>query len=291
MATMSAADRKLAGAADQAGAQSVSVLMSTYAREKASNLAASLESLRIQTTAPEQIVLVVDGPIGTEQEDVIADFSSRFGDCEFTVLRLERNGGLARALNAGLAACTRALVVRMDSDDICMPDRIEIEVGYLAAHPEIGLVASWAEEFFDDRPGTRLRAAPTSNEAIVQALRWRNVIVHPSVAVRADLVRAVGGYNATFGLLEDYDLWIRLSMSGVGLHIIPKILVRTRTGLDLNERRGGWRYVINEIRFRFHFFRLGFLTINEFLMVTTLYAGFRLISGRMRGRLYAFVRN
>lgn len=269
----------------------VSILMSTYVREKASNLAASLESLRIQTLPAGQIVLVIDGPVGTDQEQVIADFAAIDAPWEFTVLRLERNGGLARALNAGLAACTMPLIMRMDSDDICLPDRIELEVDYLETHPEIGLVASWAEEFYDEKPGTRLRVAPTTHEAVVQALHWRNVIVHPSVAVRAELLRAVGGYNSKFGLLEDYDLWIRMAMSGVQFHVIPKSLVKARTGLSLNERRGGWRYVMNEFRFRLHFFKAGFLTVNEFLMVTTLYTGFRLISGPMRGRLYAFVRS
>jgi glycosyltransferase involved in cell wall biosynthesis len=272
-------------------ATGVSILMSTYAREKASNLAASLESLRMQTRPADQIVLVIDGPIGSDQEEVIADFAALDAPWEFTVLRLQRNGGLARALNAGLAVCTMPLIMRMDSDDICTPDRIALEVDYLEAHPEIGLVASWAEEFYDEKPTTRLRVAPTTNEAVVQALRWRNVIVHPSVAVRAELLRAEGGYNSKFGLLEDYDLWIRMAISGVQFHVIPKVLVKTRTGLSLNERRGGWRYVMNEVRFRLHFFRAGFLTVNEFLMVTTLYTGFRLISGPMRGRLYAFVRS
>ncbi|KAA0691403.1 glycosyltransferase [Neorhizobium sp. P12A] len=284
---------ELAKAADntQQPASGVSILMSTYAREKASNLAASLESLRIQSRPADQIVLVIDGPVDGEQEKVIADFAALQAPWEFTVLRLERNGGLARALNAGLAAATMPIIMRMDSDDICLPDRIAIECDYLEANPEIGLVTSWAEEFYDERPDTRLRVAPTTHEAIVQALRWRNIIVHPAVAVRADLLRAVGGYNSKFGLLEDYDLWIRMAMSGVQFHVIPKALIRARTGLGLNERRGGWRYVVNEVRFRLHFFKAGFLTVNQFLMVTTLYTGFRLISGPMRGRLYAFVRS
>jgi GT2 family glycosyltransferase len=269
----------------------VSILLATYVKEKASNLAESFESLRIQTRPADQIVLVIDGPIGEDQEKVIADFAALDAPWEFTVVRLERNGGLARALNRGLAACTMPIIMRMDSDDICLPDRIALEVDYLDAHPEIGMVSSWAEEFYDEKPGTRLRVAPTTHEAIVQALRWRNVIVHPSVAMRAELVRAVGGYNSNFGLLEDYDLWIRMVLAGVQLHVIPKALVRARTGLGLNERRGGWRYVKNEVRFRLHFFKAGFLTVYQFAMVTTLYTGFRLISGPMRGRLYALVRS
>ena len=53
----------------------VSILMSTYAAEKPANLEASLSSLCTQTVAPHQIVLVIDGPIGREQERIIQRFS------------------------------------------------------------------------------------------------------------------------------------------------------------------------------------------------------------------------
>lgn len=270
----------------------VSILMATYAREEADNLAASLESLRLQTRPADQIVLVIDGAIDDGQEKVIANFAALDAPWEFTVLRLQRNGGLARALNAGLDVCTRSVIMRMDSDDICLPDRIELELEFLESHPEIGVVASWAEEFYHEKPeATRLRVAPTVHDALVQALRWRNVIIHPSVAVRAQYLRSAEGYNSKFGLLEDYDLWIRLVLAGVRFHVIPKVLIRARTGMGLNERRGGWRYVRNEVRFRLHFLKAGFLSFNQFVVVTTLYTGFRLISGSLRGRMYAFVRN
>lgn len=278
-------------AGDPVRAMGISVLMATYAREKASNLSASLESLRIQTRAADQIVLVQDGPVGADQEKVIADFDALDAPWDFLVVRLEKNCGLADALNAGLAVCTQPFILRMDSDDICLPDRIALEMDYLEGHPDIGLVASWAEEFYDENPATRLRTAPTTHEAIVQALHWRNIVVHPSVAFRAEALRSAGGYRMKFGLLEDYDLWIRMALAGVRFHIIPKVLVKSRTGAGLNERRGGLVYAVNEIRFRYHYLRAGFLTMRQFLMVTTLYVGFRIISGPMRGRLYAFVRS
>lgn len=269
----------------------VSVLMATYARESSMNLCASLESIRMQTRPANQIVLVIDGPVGADQEKVIADFAAAGGPWEFLVVRLEVNGGLANALNIGLAHCSARYILRMDSDDICLPDRIALEIDYLEKHPEIGLVASWAEEFYDEKPNTRLRCAPTTHEAIVQALRWRNIFVHPSVAARAEVFGLAGGYRKTFGLLEDYDLWVRMALAGVHFHIIPKVLVRSRTGVNLIERRGGMRYAINEIRFRYHYLRAGFLNLRQFLVVTTLYVIFRVIAGPLRGRFYSLVRS
>lgn len=267
-----------------------SVLMSTYARETAANLAASLESLRRQSRPAAELVLVIDGPVGADQEAVIAAFAADPGPTRLVLLRRPVSGGLARAMNDGLALCSHEVILRMDSDDLCLPDRIALETEYLAAHPEIGIVASWAEEFDDSGAPDRLKVAPVDHASIVAALRWRNVIVHQSVAVRATALKAVGGYSPRFGLLEDYDLWTRLALAGTRFHIIPKVLVRARTGSGMTARRGGWRYALNDLRFRIAGFRAGFLSAGQLLAVTTLYTGFRLMSGPMRGRLYGLVR-
>lgn len=105
----------------------VCVLMSTYASETADNLRTSLESLYSQTIVPERIVLVIDGAIDHDQETVLSAFSSDPRGPKLTLVRLPQNGGLAAAMNAGLAYCDCPYVMRMDSDDVCLPDRLEHE--------------------------------------------------------------------------------------------------------------------------------------------------------------------
>ncbi len=118
----------------RAWSEDVTALISTHGQETAANLAASLDSMRRQTLPPGRIVLVVDGPVDGEQEEVIAVF--RADDPPgLDVVRLERNVGLADAMNAGLDRCTTPWVMRMDSDDLCTPDRLEIQSAYLEAHP------------------------------------------------------------------------------------------------------------------------------------------------------------
>ena len=269
---------------------SISVLMSTYAKEKASNLEAALESLWTQTELPDEVVLVLDGPVGADQEEVVASFAARGGRPELVVVRLDANQGLATALNAGLERCRGTYVARMDSDDLCHPDRLALQVAYAQRHPDIDMVCSWNDEFFDDGTKSRLKVAPVGHDAVVRALKWRNVIQHSTVFLKADTLRAVGGYQAEYGLLEDYDLFVRLAVHGARFHIIPKVLVRIRSSIDQRKRRGGLRYCANEVRFRAACFRAGFLTVGEFIMVTGMYTVFRLVSGGVRNRLYALAR-
>lgn len=271
------------------GRGQVCVLMSTYAKEKAANLAQSLSSLAAQTRSPDSVVLTVDGPVDDDQEQVIAAFAaSRPG---VRILRRASSGGLARALNDALAACRCEFVMRMDSDDICAPDRLEVQMAYMSKHPEIDLVGSWAEEFYDDGAPSKLKVSPCDHDNVARALRWRNVLVHPSIVVRAVALRAIGGYRARYGFLEDYDLFMRLLVAGGGIHVIPKALISIRSSTAQRLRRGGWSYLRNEIAFRRECLRVGFMSPYEFIVVTSLYAAFRLTSGSIKRHLFSLVRS
>ncbi|MBF9234415.1 glycosyltransferase [Microvirga sp. BT350] len=264
--------------------------MSTYAAETGSNLETSLESLYAQTVTPDQMVLVIDGPIGDDQEEVIARYRRDVRIPDMSLVRLPKSRGLANAMNVGLEHCQGEFTLRMDSDDVCAPDRVKLELDYARSHSEIDVIASWSEEFYDDGAPSHLKVAPVSHDAVVRALRWRNVIVHSSLLVRTAALRHVGGYRATYGKLEDYDLFIRLSQAGFRFHVIPKVLVRMRSSIEQRIRRGGLGYWLNEIRFRIDCFRSGFLNLRQLVMITVMYSVFRLISGQFRRRLYALSR-
>jgi glycosyltransferase involved in cell wall biosynthesis len=268
----------------------VSALMTTYAREKGEHLAQALESVFAQSVAPDQIVLVLDGPVGADQEEVIARYRDDARIASVDIVRMADNRGLAAALNAGLERCAGEWVMRMDSDDVCHPDRLLIQVERVLAEPEIDVVSSWTEEFADGEEGVRLKSSPVRHDAVVQALRWRNVIVHPSILMRAGMLRRVGAYRIDYPLLEDYDLWARMAMAGARFHVVPAVLVRMRAGLGQSARRGGWRYCMHDIRFRTFLARSGFLNLRQYAATTSLYVAFRLAGTVLRGRLYGLAR-
>jgi glycosyltransferase involved in cell wall biosynthesis len=269
---------------------SVSALISTYAGETAANLEEALESIFAQTVPPDQLVLVLDGPVDLAQEDVISRYAidSRIGDV--TLVRLPKNRGLARALNAGIERCSGKYIMRADSDDICDPRRLELQLDYFRTHPDTDMVTGWCVEFYDEGGPEMVKSSSVHHDAIARALRWRNVLTHPTVLIRTETLRKVGGYRPDFGMLEDYDLYVRLVLSGARFHVIPRVLLRMRTSIAQRRRRGGLRYCMNEIRFRFSCFRAGFLNVIEFFLVTLMYVIFRLIGGSLRDRLYPIAR-
>jgi glycosyltransferase involved in cell wall biosynthesis len=263
--------------------------MSTYKKETASNLAAALESLDAQSVLPDELVLVIDGPVGSDQDDVIGEFVAR-SEIFTKLVRLPVNLGLAEAMNAGLDRCSGEFIMRMDSDDICTSDRLEKQLAYADTHPNIDVIASWSEEFFEDGARSQLKVTPTNHDAIIRALRWRNVLQHPTLLIKKEALVRVSGYKAGYGFLEDYDLFVRLALSGAAFHAIPKVLVRIRSSTAQRTRRGGFRYLLNDLRFRTECLRNGFLTKGQFVAVTLMYSVFRLLSGAVRRRVYALAR-
>ena len=101
-----------------------SVLMSVYNKEKPDNLNLSVASVLNQTIPPEQFVIVCDGFLGDELNNVLARFTEQYPKL-FWIEQLQENKGLGVALNIGLKLCHNDIVARMDSDDISRPDRCE----------------------------------------------------------------------------------------------------------------------------------------------------------------------
>lgn len=139
--------------------------------------------------------------------------------------------GLGRALNLGLSQVETPFVARMDADDVCLPTRVEKQIQFLEAYPEVVAVGSWV--MLIDEDGDPIGPAfdrSTSHEDILDALLCRRGgvtgICHPSVMMRTEAVRKIGGYRDV-KMGEDIDLFLRLAEVG-RLANIPEILLQYR---------------------------------------------------------------
>jgi glycosyltransferase involved in cell wall biosynthesis len=271
---------------------SISVLISTYAGEQATHLEAALGSCVVQRLCPAEIVLVLDGPIPDDQQAVIGRFTQTAESIgvRFVVLPLDENVGLGAAMNAGLNVCTQPYVARMDSDDLCDPERFAVQWATLCAQPQIDLLASWQADFeYDPEQTFQVKTVPEQHEDIVRVLRWRNAVPHPSIVFKRETVVAIGGYHPLL-YLEDYDLFMRLVSAGARLHAIQQPLIHVRVTRHQRERRGGWPYVVRDARFRWSLYRRGDISLLNCCVSTLVYASFRLAPVSVKHFLYSTVR-
>ena len=218
-----------------------SVLMSVYSRENPSFLKLAMESILAQTVPTNDFVLVCDGPLNEALDHVIDELTVSFNGV-LNVVRLEKNGGLGRALNEGMKHCKNDLIARMDSDDIAYPDRCERQMKVFEAHPEISICSGIVEEFDTTPEHISARRVPPETQAeILKFAQKRNPFNHPCVMYRKSAVEAAGEYQ-DFYLLEDYYLWLRMLLNGSQGYNLQEPLLWMRAGSDMYKRRAGWKY-------------------------------------------------
>ena len=261
-----------------------SVLMSVYKNEKPIYLQQSLESILQQTVLPSEIVVVKDGFLTDELNKVLDTYSKRSN--LFRFLCFEKNRGLGLALRDGVEACRYEWVARMHTDDICRPERFARQVAYIEKHPEVALLGTWIKEFsIDSAHPDSVTELPCEHEAIVAYAKKRNPFRHMTVMFRKSAVLASGNYR-DFLWFEDYDLWVRIMQRGYQVANISEFLVDVRAGEDMFARRGGWKYLQQDLRFQKWLYESGFVSLSRFIKNTVIRSCVRIIPNNIRVWIY-----
>ena len=184
---------------------SITVAMSVF--NNAPYLAQAIESIRAQTHADFEFLIVNDGS-SDGSAAIIDGHASR--DSRIRAIHQE-NRGLVASLNRMVGEAAAPLVARMDGDDDCHPERLAKQYAFMRENPDHGVVGTQSISF--DDAGNRWPSPPfpVTDAEMRDAIGTRNVLCHPSVLMRRDLVLKVGGYRRPFVHCEDRDLWLRLS--------------------------------------------------------------------------------
>ena len=266
-----------------------SLLLPVYAGDDPEHLARAFASATTeQTRRPAEVVLVRDGPLPHALDARVRDLVAT-SPVPVEVVALERNVGLAMALDAGLAACAHDLVARMDADDVALPRRFAVQLPLLEAGAD--LVGSALEEMADDDApvGTgAVRRQPPDAAWIAARARFHSPFNHPTVVYRASAVAAAGGYR-TLAMLEDYWLFTRMIAAGAVCANVPDVLLRYRVGSGSYHRRGGWALLRSELVLQRHLLAEGFVSPAQFARNVAVRAGYRAVPVGLRRVAYRLV--
>jgi glycosyltransferase involved in cell wall biosynthesis len=219
--------------------------MSLYYKEIGIHLEECLHSLEIQTVPIYEIVIVEDGPLTSDLYEILS-----FWEKKLPIKRviLKMNMGLGMALNYGLNFCSYSLIARMDTDDICSPQRFEKQLNVFENN-DIDICGSWISEFENNYKSiTSHRILPECHVDIVKLSKLKNPLNHPSVMYRKSSVLSVDGYDDVL-FFEDYHLWLKMIHSGCKFYNIQEPLVLMRAGIGQLSRRGGFNYARFELAF------------------------------------------
>ena len=258
--------------------------MSIYSKETPDYFKQSLDSIINSTSPPNEIILVKDGPLTKELDDIITLYSNIIPTLR--TISVPVNKGLGKSLNVGLQHCSNDLVARMDTDDIVTCDRFEKQVKFMINNPNISVVGGWIKEFTTDISKIYSeRKTPTEHKDIVNFIKWRNPFNHMTVMFRKKSILDAGSYQ-DFYLFEDYYLWARLYLKGCKFANIPATLVYARAGLDMLSRRGGIQYVKSERKLLRFFYENSIINYPEYLFSIVIKTTIRIIGSKGRYIIY-----
>ncbi|MEQ1349318.1 glycosyltransferase [Acinetobacter junii] len=223
-----------------------SVLMCLYSKESSLFLHKCFESIwDNQSVKPTEIVLVLDGFIGKNLQECVDSWKGRIGS-NLKIIALPKNVGLGMALNEGLKHCSNNWVFRMDTDDICTPDRFSKQVAFIKENPDVVLFGGQILEFDKDpQKANVLKSVPILHEDIVKFAQKRSPFNHMTVAYKKSVIDKVGGYQHHL-YMEDYNLWLRVIGAGYKVGNHPNVLLYARVGNGMHARRKGLEYIKSE---------------------------------------------
>ncbi len=181
----------------------ISVILPVHNGER--YLREALSSVFEQTERDFEVIAVND-----HSNDHTADILASIQDPRLRVVTLSGERGLVAGLNAGLRRASGSYIARMDADDICLPQRFEMQYALFSRNDETGLVYSDAHAFSGAGEGKLIQSAePERLKEVLMLQASGMTIVHPTVMIRRTLLQQVGGYRQ-FSHAEDRDLWLRL---------------------------------------------------------------------------------
>lgn len=198
----------------------ISVVMPAFNAQ--AHLAEAMQSVLGQTYEHFELILVDDG-----SSDETLGIARSFNDPRIRIVENEKNLGLVNTLNKALGLCNGYYIARMDSDDICIPERFALQVDFLERHPDVGVVGG-AIRFFDNIPTPYTFQFPTSHDDIRVALMFYCPLAHPALMFRRSVYdQGHLVYSSEFPHAEDYWLWSRLTRE-VRSANLPDLLLHYR---------------------------------------------------------------
>ena len=169
-------------------------------------LQAAIDSILGQTFTDFEYVIVDDG--STDETPAIL---SQYADPRIVLVRHAANKGVITSRNDALAVAKGDYIANLDADDVAYPQRLEKQVAFLRAHPQVGLVGSWVEQISQEGTPCGQLHPPTDHRSIVDACVGENPFTHSSIMFERQAALALGGYPVAYEWGEDFALCMEIS--------------------------------------------------------------------------------
>jgi glycosyltransferase involved in cell wall biosynthesis len=198
------------------------IVMTTFNEDK-TLLKRSLDSIMQQTYTDFQLILVL------EPNDTNTCFIDEYAlnNKQIVVIKNKQKLGFVASLNKGVKSSTAKYIARLDTDDVCHPERLSKQVQYLEENHDVDVLGAWVT--YDDTSPV-VRQYPEHHNNIKDSFLLSNAIAHPVVVLKRELFKKFGYYDELFVYSEDLELWLRLLAKGCRFHNLQESLLTYSIG-------------------------------------------------------------
>ncbi|NAZ55356.1 glycosyltransferase [Vibrio toranzoniae] len=260
----------------------LSCVLTVYERTNVEHLNECLLSISNQTYLAEELVIVIDGPIGRK----LNEFLIKYKDSEnkFTVILdyIKVNQGPANARNRGVSLSNNELVAIMDSDDINRLERFEMQVKRFQQIENLSICGGFISEFeLYENDLDSIRRVPLNNNEILKVIKVKSPVNNVTVMLRKSSILAVGGYPNK-RTSEDYELWVKLYSAGYVFSNIDKVLVDVRFEYINLTNRNGYKVFKDDLSTQLLLTKTKITSKFEFALNCFRYLTFRLVPRKVK---------
>lgn len=268
--------------------KTISVISTTYEKEKAENLDECLSSIFSQTVLPERVILVGDGRLTDDMYAVIDSYREKYADI-FIYEESEKNFGNFYASNMAVHLSKTDIVAKIDSDDILRPDYIK-KMKAAFEKNEIDICGVFINEFDNDTgESLSVKKTPVTHDAIIKFARRRNPFNNPGIAFSRELAEKIGVYNE-MKRCEDYDFVVRMLIAGARGMNIDEVLVDYRTSKDNLVRRKNFDNTKWFVISRWRIYKMGFSSFSDFFITSSAQIALFLMPVKLTEKFYKKMR-
>lgn len=240
----------------------ISVIMGVY--NDVVYLEKAINSILFQSFSNFEFIICNDSSTDKRVEVILENYKKT--DDRIIIINNDKNMGLAASLNKCISISKSKYIVRMDSDDISLPNRLECLYNFMENEHSIAVCGSQA--YYIDSNGERYKKTsyPTNYFIDFDKAVLQTAIMHPTVIIRKEWLNKVDNYTVNANTLraEDYDLWCKITQAGGRITVLDNYLFEYREDLDgYNKRK--YKYRIQEAKIKFYWLKKSKLSVFKYV--------------------------
>ncbi|WP_336844522.1 glycosyltransferase [Providencia rettgeri] len=265
----------------------VSVIFTVYSRANIELFRKALKSILDQTTPPRFIIIVCDGCSTNPFEDIAKNLLTLNAKCQLKLFSYDENKGPGFARHYGIQRCTTEYIAIMDSDDISLPDRLQLQYNFMEKNPDISVVGGYIKET-QNKKTLFIREVPLHHHDILETIKTKSPINNVTAFMRRTDYLETGGYPSLRSS-EDYCLWVKFISLEKKLANIQQCLVDVEFDDSALGRRSGITHFKNDLYTQNSLYKSKIINKYEYIGNYIKYLSFRLMPIPIKKLIYRFL--